>query len=87
MPSLSGKWVDKTYPELLLNLTQSGNSVKVNRKGTRNTLKVTEEIVLQLKGRAAEGKYVNRDPNQIRATSGKCHGSVSKNSKAINLTC
>lgn len=87
MPTLSGNWVDKNFPELALSLKQSGSAVTINRTGTRNTLKVTEEINLQLNGRAAKGKYVNRDPNQIRATSGSCNGSVSKNSQAINLTC
>jgi len=87
MPTLSGNWVDKNYPDLVLNVKQSGNAVSISRTGTRNTLKVTEAIELQLNGRAAKGKYTNRDPNQIRATSGTCHGSVSKSSQAINLTC
>ena len=88
MPTLGGTWIDKNFPELVLNLNQSGNALTIDRTGTKkNSLKVTEEISLQLSGRAANGKYINRDPNQIRVTSGQCNGAVSKDSMAIRLTC
>ena len=87
MPTLTGSWIDKDLPMLSLRVSQAGNKLTIDRKGERHGIQVVERIRAKLSGRAIKATYVNRDPNQIRPTSGKCTGAVTKNSQIIRMTC
>jgi len=87
VPSLSGSWADKDFPQLKLRLTQSGNKFTVNRDGDRGKVIVREQIRGTMEGRAVTATYINNDPNKIRPVKGKCSGAVSVDSTRIQLTC
>lgn len=87
MPSIAGKWVDNDFPELVLKMNQSGDTLRINRDGTRQGIVIVEQINATLKGRAIKAKFINNSPKQIRPTSGKCVGAVTKDSQTIRLTC
>lgn len=87
MPSISGKWVDNDFPQLSLRVKQSGNALTINRDGRRYDILVKEQINAVMTGRAIDAEFINNSPDQIRPTSGKCHGAVTKDSRTIRLTC
>lgn len=87
MPSIAGKWTDNDFPELTLRMKQSGDKLTINRDGKRYGIQVVEQINVLMKGRALEATFINNSPQQIRPTSGKCTGAVTKDSQTIRLTC
>ena len=86
-PNLSGKWLDKDYPELIIAMTQNGSSYSFTRKGLYRGIPVNETHTGKMTGRSVKSTYLAHTAGEVRPLKGQCFGVVSKDSSALALTC
>ena len=86
-PNLSGRWVDKDYPELIIAMQQNGTSYTFTRKGLYHGIPVTETHTGEMTGRSVKATYLSESGNEVRPVKGQCFGVVDKDSSTLALTC
>lgn len=86
-PELSGNWLDKDYPELIIAMTQNGSSYTFTRKGLYRGIPVNETHTGKMTGRSVKATYLSHTPGEIRPLKGQCFGVVGKDSSTLALTC
>lgn len=86
-PNLSGKWLDKDYPELIIAMTQNGSSYTFTRKGLYRGIPVNQTHTGELTGRSVKATYLSHTAGEVRPLKGKCFGVVGKDSSTLALTC
>lgn len=86
-PNLSGRWVDKDYPELIIAMQQNGTSYTFTRKGLYRGIPVNETHTGEMTGRSVKATYLAESGSEVRPVKGQCFGVVDKDSSALALTC
>jgi hypothetical protein len=86
-PNLSGKWLDKDYPELIITMQQNGSSYTFTRKGLYRGIPVNETHKGEMTGRSVKATYQALYAGEVRPVNGQCFGVVGKDSSTLALTC
>ena len=86
-PNLSGRWVDKDYPELIIAMQQNGTSYTFTRKGLYRGIPVNETHTGAMTGRSVKATYLAESGSEVRPVKGQCFGVVDKDSSTLALTC
>ena len=86
-PNLSGKWVDKDYPELSIVMQQNGTRYTFVRKGLYRGIPVNETHTGEMTGRSVKATYLAQSAGEVRPVNGQCFGVVDKESSTLALTC
>ena len=85
--NLKGNWIDSDFPELIINMQQTGSAFTFTRNGSYREIPVKASYRGQLEGRSVKITYQASYPGNIRPKAGKCFGVASKDSSELKLTC